>query len=64
MRTKIVKTVAAGTIVSLGLAAVAFTPAAYASTTSDQTTATTRTAIGPHLAVLTDPIQLPLRKAA
>jgi len=64
MRTKIVKTVAAGTIVSLGLAAVAFTPAAYATTTSDQTT-TTRTTVGPHLAVLTDPIiQIPTRKAA
>ncbi|MFG1815958.1 hypothetical protein ACGFIF_19500 [Kribbella sp. NPDC049174] len=60
MRTKIVKTVAAGTIVSLGFAAVAFTPAAYATTTSDQAT-TTR----PHLAVLTDPIvQIPVRKAA
>jgi hypothetical protein len=56
MRTKIVKTVAAGTIVSLGLAAVAFTPAAYANTT--------RTA-APHLAILTDPIvQIPIRKAA
>ncbi|TCO30241.1 hypothetical protein EV652_105235 [Kribbella steppae] len=63
MRTKIVKTVAAGTIVSLGLAAVAFTPAAYATTTSDQTTAHVTTA--PHLAVLTDPIiQIPTRKAA
>jgi hypothetical protein len=63
MRTKIVKTVAAGTIVSLGLAAVAFTPAAYANTTSEQ--ATTRTATGPHLAVLTEPIvQIPVRKAA
>lgn len=62
MRTKIVKTVAAGTIVSLGFAAVAFTPAAYASTTSDQTT--TRAAAGPHLAVLTNPIQIPTRKAA
>ncbi|HET6989074.1 MAG TPA: hypothetical protein VFI00_20780 [Kribbella sp.] len=60
MRTKIVKTVAAGTIVSLGLAAVAFTPAAYA--TTPQTT--TRTA-APHLAILTDPIvQIPVRKAA
>ena len=58
-----VKTVAAGTIVSLGFAAVAFTPAAYATTTSEQTT--TRAAIGPHLAVLTDPIvQIPVRKAA
>jgi hypothetical protein len=62
MRTKIVKTVAAGTIVSLGFAAVAFTPAAYASTTSDQTT--TRAATGPHLAVLTNPVQIPTRKAA
>ncbi|WP_328525880.1 hypothetical protein [Kribbella sp. NBC_00359] len=60
MRTKIVKTVAVGTIVSLGLAAVAFTPAAYASTTQ----ATARTAT-PHLAILTDPIvQVPIRKAA
>ena len=60
MRTKIVKTVATGTIVSLGLATVAFTPAAYASTTQ----ATGRTA-APHLAILTDPIvQIPIRKAA
>ena len=61
MRTKIVKTVAAGTIVSLGFAGVAFTPA-YASTTTttDKSTATA----GPHLAVLTDPItQIPVRKA-
>ncbi|WP_329482384.1 hypothetical protein OG555_09195 [Kribbella sp. NBC_01484] len=58
MRTKIVKTVAVGTIVGLGLAA--FTPAAYASTT--QPTARTAT---PHLAILTDPIvQIPVRKAA
>jgi hypothetical protein len=64
MRTKIVKTVSAGTIVSLGFAAVAFTPAAYATTPSGQTT-TTRPATGPHLAVLTDPIvQIPVRKAA
>jgi hypothetical protein len=61
MRTKIVKTVAVSTIVSLGFAAVAFTPAAYASTTSSEKTTT---AIGPHLAVLTDPIQIPTRKAA
>jgi hypothetical protein len=64
MRTKIVKTVAAGTIVSLGFAAVAFTPAAYASTTSGHSTVA-RSAVGPHLAVLTDPIvQIPVRKAA
>lgn len=63
MRTKIVKTVAAGTIVGLGFAAVAFTPAAYATTTSQSTV--TRTATGPHLAILTDPIvQVPVRKAA
>jgi predicted SnoaL-like aldol condensation-catalyzing enzyme len=59
MRTKIVRTVAVGTIVSLGLAAVAFTPAAYA--TSTRSTARTAT---PHLAILTDPIQIPTRKAA
>jgi hypothetical protein len=59
MRTKIVKTVAAGTIVSLGFAGVAFTPA-YASTTTDKSAATAR----PHLAVLTDPItQIPVRKS-
>jgi hypothetical protein len=64
MRTKIVKTVATGTIVSLGFAAIAFTPAAYASTSSGEST-TVRTAVGPHLAVLTDPIvQIPVRKAA
>jgi hypothetical protein len=57
MRTKIVKTVAAGTIVSLGLAAVAFTPAAYASTPSDRPTVA-RAATGPHLAVLTEPIRI------
>jgi hypothetical protein len=52
----IVKTVAVGTIATLGLAAVAFTPAAYA---SDARTAT------PHLAVLTERIvQVPVRKAA
>ena len=57
MNIKIVKTVAVGTIVGLGLAAVAFTPAAYA-TTSRQT-------VTPHLVVLTDPIlQVPVRKAA
>ena len=62
MRTKIVKTVAAGTIVSLGFAAVAFTPAAYATTVSGEKTTTV---VGPHLAVLTDPIvQIPVRKAA
>jgi hypothetical protein len=59
MRTKIVKTVAAGTIVSLGFAAVAFTPA-YATTTTDKSTA----AVGSHLVVLTDPItQVPVRKS-
>ena len=63
MRTKIVKTVAVGTIVSLGFAAVAFTPAAYATTTSDKST-TTHSTVGPHLAVLTDPLQIPTRKAA
>jgi len=52
-----VKTVAVGTIVSLGLAAVAFTPAAYASTTQQTAAA--------HLVVLTDPVvQIPTRKAA
>jgi len=56
MPIKIVKTVAVGTIVTLGLAAVAFTPAAYASTDRTAT---------PHLAILTDPIvQVPVRKAA
>ncbi|WP_433162822.1 hypothetical protein [Kribbella sp. CA-247076] len=64
MRMKIVKTVAAGTIAGLGLAAVAFTPAAYAATPSDRSTVT-RTTLGPHLAVLTEPIvQLPVRKTA
>jgi hypothetical protein len=48
MPIRIVKTVAVGTIATLGLAAVAFTPAAYA-TTSKQTGT-------PHLAVLTEPI--------
>ncbi|MEU4190698.1 hypothetical protein AB0E69_02275 [Kribbella sp. NPDC026611] len=56
MPIKIVKTVAVGTIAALGLAAVAFTPAAYANV--DRTAA-------PHLAVLTEPIvQVPTRKAA
>jgi hypothetical protein len=56
MPIKIVKTVAIGTIVTLGLAAVAFTPAAYAATI--QHTAT------PHLVILTDPVPIPTRKAA
>ena len=57
MPIRIVKTVAVGTIATLGLAAVAFTPAAYASTTNRTTT--------PHLAVLTEPVvQVPVRKAA
>ena len=59
MPIKIVKTVAVGTIagLGLGLAAVAFTPAAYAATTKQTAT--------PHLAVLTDKIvQIPVRKAA
>ncbi|WP_165553520.1 hypothetical protein [Kribbella capetownensis] len=56
MQLEIVKTVAIGTIAALGLAAVAFTPAAYASTTNQTAT--------PHLVVLTDPVQLPTRKAA
>ena len=57
MPIKIVKTVAVGTIAGLGLAAVAFTPAAYAATTKQTAT--------PHLAVLTDKIvQIPVRKAA
>ena len=52
----IVRTVAVSTIATLGLAAVAFIPAAYASTT--------RTA-APHLAVLTEPVvPVPVRKAA
>jgi hypothetical protein len=67
MRIKIVKTVAVGTIAGLGLAAVAFPPAASA-TTAGQSTVTrtvTRTATGPHLAVLTEPVvQVPVRKAA
>jgi len=57
MPIKIVKTVAVGTIVTLGLAAVAFTTAAYAASTNQTAT--------PHLAILTDPIrQVPVRKAA
>ena len=57
MPIRIVKTVAVGTIATLGLAAVAFTPAAYAST-SKQTAA-------PHLAVLTKPVvPVAVRKAA
>jgi hypothetical protein len=56
MPIKIVKTVAVGTIATLGLAAVAFTPSAYASTTTKTAT--------PHLAVLTDRVQVPVRKAA
>ncbi len=57
MPIRIVKTVALGTIATLGLAAVAFTPAAYA-TTSTQTAT-------PHLAVLTEPVvQVAVRKAA
>ncbi|HZX07478.1 hypothetical protein [Kribbella sp.] len=48
MPIRIVKTVAVGTIATLGLAAVAFTPAAYASTTRQTAT--------PHLAILTDPV--------
>lgn len=56
MPIRIVKPVAVGTIATLGLAAVAFTPA-YASTT--KTTAT------PHLAVLTKPVaEVTVRKAA
>ena len=57
MPIKIVKTVAVGTIATLGLAAVAFTPSAYAATTTKTAT--------PHLAVLTKPVvQVPVRKAA
>jgi hypothetical protein len=57
MPIRIVRTVAVGTIATLGLAAVAFTPAAYASTTKQTAT--------PHLAVLTDPITpTTTRKAA
>ncbi|GAA2798305.1 hypothetical protein [Kribbella solani] len=57
MPIRIVKTVAVGTIASLGLAAVAFTPAAYAS--SSKQTAT------PHLAVLAEPVgAVTARKAA
>jgi len=55
MQIKIVKTVAAGTIATLGLAAVAFTPSA-ARTTKIAT---------PHLAVLTKPVvPVAVRKAA
>ena len=57
MPIRIVKTVAVGTIASLGLAAVAFTPAAYASTSRQTAT--------PHLAVLTKPVvPVAVRKAA
>jgi hypothetical protein len=57
MPIRIVKTVAVGTIATLGLAAVAFTPAAYASTTTKTAT--------PHLAVLTKPVApIAVRKAA
>ena len=57
MPIRIVKTVAVGTIATLGLAAVAFTPAAYASTTTKTAT--------PHLAVLTKPVMpVAVRKAA
>ncbi|GAA1135594.1 hypothetical protein GCM10009630_38060 [Kribbella jejuensis] len=55
MPIRIVKTVAVGTIATLGLAAVVFTPAAYASTSKQTAT--------PHLAVLTDKIA-PVRRAA
>ena len=57
MPIRFVKTVAVGTIATLGLAAVAFTPAAYASTSTKTTT--------PHLAVLTEPVvPVAVRKAA
>jgi hypothetical protein len=57
MPIRIVKTVAVGTIATLGLAAVAFTPAAYASTSKQTAT--------PHLAVLTKPATpVAVRKAA
>ena len=57
MPIRIVKTVAVGTIATLGLAAVAFTPAAYASTSTKTTT--------PHLAVLAEPVvPVAVRKAA
>lgn len=57
MPIRFVKTVAVGTIATLGLAAVAFTPAAYASTSTKTAT--------PHLAVLTEPIApVAIRKAA
>ena len=56
MQITIVRTVAVGTIATLGLAAVAFTPAAYANTPKTTT---------PHLAVLTEPlVPVPVRKAA
>ncbi|MGZ0150629.1 hypothetical protein ACXJJ3_26465 [Kribbella sp. WER1] len=48
MPIRIVRTVAVGTIATLGLAAVAFTPAAYASTSKHTAT--------PHLAILTEPV--------
>ncbi|MEV6269836.1 hypothetical protein ACWEOO_17040 [Kribbella sp. NPDC004138] len=57
MPIRFVKSVAVGTIATLGLAAVAFTPAAYASTSTKTAT--------PHLAVLTEPIApVAIRKAA
>jgi hypothetical protein len=57
MPIRFVKTVAVGTIATLGLAAVAFTPTAYASTSTKTAT--------PHLAVLTEPIApVAIRKAA
>lgn len=55
MPIRIVRTVAVGTIATLGLAAVAFIPAAYASTGKQ--------AAAPHLAILTEPVA-PSRKAA
>ncbi|MFF0339906.1 hypothetical protein [Kribbella sp. NPDC004875] len=57
MPVRIVKAVAVGTIATLGLAAVAFTPAAYASTSRQTAT--------PHLAVLSRPVTpVAVRKAA
>ena len=57
MPIRFVKSVAVGIIATLGLAAVAFTPAAYASTSTKTAT--------PHLAVLTEPIApVAIRKAA
>ncbi|HEY3559240.1 MAG TPA: hypothetical protein VGL05_17335 [Kribbella sp.] len=57
MPIRFVRTVAVGTIATLGLAAVAFTPAAYASTSKQTAT--------PHLAVLTKPpTPVAARKAA